>query len=178
MGGPSTGSRLAGHRCPFSSPRPDNARLPAFQPFVNLRASPGLVGRAAGRRLGSEESFVTVRRCAAPSRAAFFPAAPAARAADLEKMQNMNVANNRSSSGPREPGRGPSPREARALPPAPGPRNTGTSGVPGLRPRQSPSWTVCGGSGLKFSEMRPAPLLPLRSQISRLLPRWLVIVTL
>lgn len=43
---------------------------------------------------------------------AFFPAAPAARAANLEKLQNMHIANNHSSSGLWEPGRDPSPREA------------------------------------------------------------------
>lgn len=46
---------------------------------------------------------------------AFFPAVPAARAANLEKMQNMHTANNHSSSGLQEPGRGPSRRSAEAL---------------------------------------------------------------
>lgn len=59
-----------GHLSSSSSPWADNACLACLLTICKyLRASSGLLGRVTGRGAGRRESFITVRRWAAPSRA-------------------------------------------------------------------------------------------------------------
>lgn len=119
-----------------------------FQPFVKTSQPP--LASWAERQGGGQgaRSHLSlsgdVLHTAGP---AFLPAAPAARAAGLEKMQNMHIANNHSSSRLQEPGSSPSRCEADPFCLQPWtPQEHGTRGLPrhlisvlaSPCPRQSP----------------------------------------
>lgn len=188
MSGRSLRGRLAGHLFSFSSPWADHAGLSQFPAICkDLSASTGLMGRAAGGGRGARGHLSLSGDVLHAAGLALLPAAPAARAANLEKMQNMHLENIYSSSQLGDHGSGPSSRGLTCSAFSPGPTELGTRGL--LRdlipvPANPQSTTISRDLGLKFSEMPSKPLLSPLTPISRLLftirlqPRWPIIIKL
>lgn len=124
------------------------------QPFVKIsrpllasRAEPGGGGRGARGHLSLSGHVLHTAGLA------LLPAAPAARGANLEKMQNMHLENIHSSSQLGERGSGPSRRGVDPLCLQPGSHragNTGTSQGPNPCPSQPPIYYNLPRFGVKI----------------------------
>lgn len=158
------------------------------QPFVKIfSASTGLMDRAAGG--GREQGVICHCREMLPTAGlALLPAAPAARAANLEKCRARTSKNIHSPSqladhGEISPDAGLTPPCLQLRGPT-GSWEQGAPQEPNPCPGQPPPTTVFRGLGLKFSEMPSKPLLSPLTLISRLLstirlqPRWPIIIKL
>lgn len=152
--GRSQRGRLTGRFFSFSSPWADHAGLSRFPTICkDLSASTGLMDRAAGGGRGARGHLSLSGDVLPTAGLALLPAAPAARAANLEKMQSTHLENIHSPSQLADHGRSPSRRGADPLCLQPGPHRAGNKGAPqepNPCPGQPPIYYSLPRSGVKI----------------------------